>query len=112
MRHSSLLCVALAISGCSAAKSAMGVLSPKPQPITVVTSVATAPAPTLAPAAAADRPAMKTRGFFEKVGIVTTSVVVGAGLGALASEALDTDTTTSALIGAGVGAAAGVAIAD
>ena len=102
------VCVALGlVTGCSVAKSAMGVLSPKPRPVevTVVNNVE----PVVVRDAA---PKKKQRSFFEKVGIVTTSTVVGAGLGALAGDALDQDAAASALVGAGVGAVAGVAIAD
>lgn len=85
----------------------MGVLSPKPAPVTVTTNVA----PTVV-VKHEDKPAANKKSFFEKVGIVTTATIVGAGLGALASDALETDTAASALVGAGVGAVAGVAIAD
>lgn len=96
--------LAVAISGCSAAKSAMSALSPKPPSVTVVQNVSAAPAPT------ADKPAAKKRGFFEKVGIVTTTTIVGAGLGALAGDALDADVGTAALVGAAAGGVTGAAI--
>ena len=86
----------------------MGVLSPKPQPVTVVNNVEPPPAVVVVK----DRPAPRGKSLMEKIGIVTTSTIVGAGLGALAGDALDRDATASALVGAGVGAVAGVAIAD
>lgn len=104
----SFVVCALFASGCSAAKSAMGVLSPKPQPVTIVNNV---PGGTTVVETAEPKPHAK-KSLMEKVGIVTTSTVVGAGLGALAAEMLDGDATASALVGAGVGAVAGVAIAD
>jgi hypothetical protein len=97
--------LAVAISGCSAAKSAMSVLSPKPPSVTVVTNVSTSQ-----PAVVVDKPKAKQRGFFEKVGIVTTTTIVGAGLGALAGDALDADVGTAALLGAAAGGVTGVAI--
>jgi hypothetical protein len=99
--------IAVAISGCSAAKSAMSVLSPKPPNVTVVNNVSTErPAETVGVVAAPKQ----SRGFFEKVGIVTTTTIVGAGLGALAGDALDVDVGTAALLGAAAGGVTGVAI--
>ena len=46
-----------------------------------------------------------TERFAEKVGIVTTTTIVGAGIGALAGES-----TQAAAIGAGLGAAAGTVL--
>ena len=105
------LSAALAISGCSAAKSAMSVLSPKApnNAVTVVNNVGPAPAPVVVTQQDALK---KKKSFFEKVGIVTTATVVGAGLGALAGDALDADVGTTALIGAAAGGVAGIAIAD
>ena len=107
------LSVALAISGCSAAKSAMSVLSPKApnNTVTVVNNVEPAPV-VVVEHRQEDAPKKKKKSFFEKVGIVTTATVVGAGLGALAGDALDADVGTTALIGAAAGGVAGVAIAD
>jgi hypothetical protein len=94
------LCAGFAMSGCSAAKSAMGILSPKPPNVTVVNNVSVPEQ-----AAPAAEPAKKRRSFFEKVGIVTTTTIVGAGIGALAGES-----TQAAAIGAGLGAAAGTVL--
>jgi galactitol-specific phosphotransferase system IIC component len=100
-----VLCAAMA-TGCSAAKSAIGgVLSPKPPQVTVVNNVEATQAPV------AEKRPQKRRSLMEKVGIVTTSTVVGAGLGALVGEATDSDTTGAAMLGAIGGAMAGVAIA-
>ena len=108
MKRSAILVSAvLAISGCSAAQSAIGALSPKSPNVTVVTNVEPA-----APAVVVERreaPARK-RGFFEKVGIVTTTTIVGAGLGALAGDAFDADIGAAALVGAAAGGVAGAAI--
>lgn len=101
-----LIAGALAISGCSAAKSAIGALSPKAPNVTVVNNIDAAPAP----AQTVVERQEKKRGFFEKVGIVTTTTIVGAGLGALAGDALDADVASSAMLGAAVGGVAGVAI--
>jgi hypothetical protein len=95
----------LAISGCSAAKSAVGLLSPKSPNVTVVNNVEAAP-----PAVVVVEKTEKKRGFFEKVGIVTTTTLVGAGLGALAGDALDADVGTAALVGAAAGGVTGAAI--
>lgn len=98
------LCAGFAISGCSAAKSAMGVLSPKPAAnVTVVNNVSVPeqPAPAVVVVEKRDT-GKKKRSFFEKVGIVTTTTIVGAGIGALAGES-----TEAAALGAGLGAAAG-----
>jgi len=109
MRHTILmLSAALAISGCSAAKSAIGVLSPKAPNVTVVNNVSTEPAP--AQTVVVVEKHEKQRSFFEKVGIVTTTTIVGAGLGAIAGDAVDADLGSSALLGAAVGGLAGVAI--
>jgi hypothetical protein len=107
-----VMSIGLAITGCSAAKSAIGVLSPKPPNVTVVNNVAPgAPAPqTVVVVASHDKAPAKQRGFFEKVGIVTVSTAVGAGLGALAGEALDMDAGSTALMGGLVGGVTGVAI--
>ncbi len=83
----------------------MGILSPKPPNVTVVNNVETVPQSAVVVEA---KP--KPRGFFEKVGIVTTTTIVGAGLGALAGDALDADVASTALLGAAVGGVAGVAI--
>lgn len=112
MRHMGIwLSAALAISGCSAAKSAMSVLSPKApnNTVTVVNNVEPAPVVVVEKREA---PKGKKRSFFEKVGIVTTATVVGAGLGALAGDALDADVGSAALVGAAAGGVAGVTIAD
>ena len=96
------LCAGFAISGCSAAKSAMGVLSPKPAAnVTVVNNVSVPEQPAVVVVEKHDA-GKKPRSFFEKVGIVTTTTIVGAGIGALAGES-----TEAAVLGAGLGAAAG-----
>lgn len=104
------LSAALAISGCSAAKSAMSVLSPKApnNTVTVVNNVE----PTPVVVVEKTETTKKKKSFFEKVGIVTTATVVGAGLGALAGDALDADVGSAALVGAAAGGVAGVALAD
>ncbi len=108
MRHL-IISLVLAGTGCSAAQSAMGVLSPKPQPVTVVNNVSVAPAPAPAVVVVKEKP---HRSVMEKVGIVTTSTLTGAALGAIAGDALDADAGATALLGAGLGAYAGVAIAN
>jgi hypothetical protein len=110
MRHIGILFAgALAISGCSAAKAAVGALSPKAPNVTVVNNIDAPRAETVVVVEKQDAPKQQ-RGFFEKVGIVTTTTLIGAGLGALAGDALDGDVGTSAVVGAAVGGVAGVAI--
>ena len=101
-----LMSAALAISGCSAAKSAVGLLSPKSPNVTVVNNVEPPPAVVVVEKEAPK----KKRGFFEKVGIVTTTTIVGAGLGALAGDALDADVGSAAMLGAAAGGLTGAAI--
>ena len=103
-----LMSAALAISGCSAAKTAIGALSPKSPNVTVVNNVEPSPMPTVVVVEKKETP--KKRGFFEKVGIVTTTTIVGAGLGALAGNALDADIGSAALLGAAAGGITGAAI--
>jgi hypothetical protein len=104
-----LMSAALAMSGCSAAQSAISALSPKSPSVTVVNSVEPSPAPTTV-VVVENKEHAKKRGFFEKVGIVTTTTIVGAGLGALAGDALDADVGAAALLGAAAGGVAGAAI--
>jgi hypothetical protein len=47
----------------------------------------------------------------EKVGIVTTSTIVGAAAGALVGEVTDSDVGTTTFLGAGLGAFTGLAVA-
>jgi hypothetical protein len=114
MRMTSIaVCAALGVSGCSAAGSAIGgVLSPKPPQVTVVQNVETSPVVEHAPQTVVvvkERPRGKS--LMEKIGIVTTSTVVGAGAGALVGDAMDGDVGGAAFLGAVAGAMAGVAIA-
>jgi hypothetical protein len=111
-----LLCAAIALTGCSAAKSAVGLLSPKAPNVTVVNNVSM-PQPAAVQTQTVvvvekEKPAKKSsRSFFEKVGIVTTSTLIGAGVGALVGDATDSDVGTTTFLGAGAGAFAGLAIA-
>ena len=110
MRHI-IISALFAISGCSAAQTAMGVLSPKPQPttVTVVNNVAAPGQPQTVVVVHDGKRHGKS--FMEKVGIVTTSTIAGAALGALAGDATDSDVSTTTLFGAGIGAVAGVGLA-
>jgi len=110
-----LLCAAIGLTGCSAAKSAVGLLSPKSPNVTVVNNVSV-PEPAAVHTETVvvvekEKPAKKSRSFFEKVGIVTTSTLIGAGVGALVGDATDSDIGTTTFLGAGAGAFAGLAIA-
>jgi hypothetical protein len=97
------------MSGCSAAQTAISALSPKAPNITVVNNVE--PSPQAQSVVVVEKKeAPKQRGFFEKVGIVTTTTIVGAGLGALAGDALDADVAAAAILGAAAGGLAGAAI--
>ncbi|MDQ3337760.1 MAG: hypothetical protein M4D80_21575 [Myxococcota bacterium] len=104
-----LMSAALAMSGCSAARTAISALSPKSPSVTVVNNVEPSPMPTTV-VVVEKKEAPKKRGFFEKVGIVTTTTIVGAGLGALAGDALDADVGSAALLGAAAGGLTGAAI--
>jgi hypothetical protein len=105
-----LMSAALAMSGCSAAQSAISALSPKSPSVTVVNNVEPSPVPTTVVVVENKEAPSKKRGFFEKIGIVTTTTIVGAGLGALAGDALDADVGSAALLGAAAGGVAGAAI--
>lgn len=104
-----VLALSLAVTGCSAAKSAIGVLSPKPQPISVVTYVS-APAVTVAPAPVTAPAPPARRGLMEKVGIVTTATAAGALLGGALGHVVGERTLPSVVVGATVGAAVGAVI--
>jgi len=114
MRHiviSGLLPVLLLGSGCSVAKTAMSALSPsKPQPVTVVNNVQVA-APQPQTVVVVHEEKKHGKSFMEKVGIVTTSTIVGAAAGALVGEATDSDVGTTTFLGAGLGAFTGLAVA-
>ncbi|MBA3394288.1 MAG: hypothetical protein H0T89_16705 [Deltaproteobacteria bacterium] len=106
------LSLALLTTGCSAAKTAMSALSPKPAQVTVVNNVepatvaVTTPSPS--PVAVVVVEKTKPRGLMEQVGIVTTSTATGALLGGVIGHVTGHARGPSAIIGASVGAAAGV----
>ncbi len=105
-----LLLATMVTTGCSAAKMAMGALSPKPAQITIVNNVepttVTVTTPSPVTVVVVDR--TKPRGRMEKVGIVTTSTATGALLGSVIGRAAGHALGPSAIVGASVGAAAGV----
>ena len=96
-----LLIAALALTGCSAAQSALGVLAPKPT--AQVTVVANIPAPA---------PVESHRGA---VAAAVTGGVAGAVVGGMAGAVLSSGAPTIAgatLVGAGVGTVIALAVHD
>jgi len=98
-----LLIAALALTGCSAAQSALGVLSPKPT--AQVTVVANLPAPAPAPVEA----------HHGTVAAAVTGGVAGAVVGGVAGAVWSRGAPTiagAALVGAGVGTVIALAVHD
>ena len=101
-----LLIAALLLSGCSAAQSALGVLTPKPTAqVTVVTNVP-------AVAVAAPAPMDEHHG---RVAAAVGGGVAGAVVGGVAGAVLSSGAPTiagAALLGAGVGTVIALAVHD
>jgi uncharacterized membrane protein YeaQ/YmgE (transglycosylase-associated protein family) len=99
-----LLIAAVLLTGCSAAQSALGVLSPKPTAqVTVVTNV---PAVAVSPAPDAHH---------GRVAAAVSGGVAGAVVGGVAGAVLSSGAPTiagAALVGAGVGTVIALAVHD
>jgi hypothetical protein len=101
-----LLLLTASATGCSAAKSAMGLLSPKPAQVTVVNTIA--PAPVVVTVQSREPPPSKAH-----TGRATAMVVGGAAgalFGGLLGKALDRPVVPAAAIGGGVGAVTGLIV--
>lgn len=97
-----LAACAVALSGCSAAKSAMGVLAPKPTQVTVINHV---PAPVVVAAPVAPPKVEARKRPWTAIAI---GAAAGAGVGALVGITGAHPVGTSAAIGASVGAVGGL----